>query len=243
MDEQAECTYKSVESGRKVRTIKLNRTELKNRARALIRRNYWGTVTAGLVMALSGGMIAKSFSTRSFNWENGFHLPAVNGIFFGIAAVLILAVILFVLHPLEYGSTKYFERNIDNQAQGTLFDGFRKENFAHAVSVFFYRNVMIGLYTALLVIPGIIKSYEYYFVSFLAVEYPERSARELCRMSSEMTDGSKKELFLLDLSFLLWQIANTLTLGLVGIFVYFPYKYQTKALAYRCFRENNPALF
>ena len=223
--------------------MEFNRSELKDRAKALISRNYWGMVAAGLIMAVATGAIVRTSTTYTANEDTVNRITALSFIMAVIVSAATIAFTLFVLHPLEFGAAKYFTRNIDGQAQGTLFDGFKQENFAHAVSVYFYRNVMIGLFLLLLVIPGIIKAYEYYFVSFLAVDYPELSGRELCEMSKKMTEGSKTKLFMLDLSFLLWHIANTLTCNLVGIFYYYPYRYQTKANAYRLFMERSAGAY
>ena len=119
------------------------------------------------------------------------------------------------------------------QSDGTLTDGFRGDNLKQAAFTFLYRDLMIFLFALLLVIPGIIKMYEFYFVAPLTVDHPELSAVEIGDLSKGMTKGRKMELFMLDLSFILWNIASTLTAGLVGIFYYYPYRYQVKALAYR----------
>ena len=216
------------------------RSELKDQAKGFINRNYWGMVAAGLVMAFAIGSLQGNISTYSLT--SGDASEKIRTLEVAVELVVTvgsIAVVLLIMHPLEFGGAKYFTRNIDGTAQGTLFDGFKKENFSHAISVYFYRNVMIFLYTLLLVIPGIIKMYEYYFVSFLAVDFPGKSGKELCEMSRQMTQGSKMELFKLDLSFILWDIANALTSGIVGVFYLYPYRFQTRALAYRLFLDNS----
>ncbi len=219
------------------------RSALKDKAKGMIHQNYWGMVGAGLIMAFAVGALQRNVSTYTVSSEDvSEKLKALEFIAELLVLAASVAVTLLVMHPMEYGGAKYFTRNIDGQAQGTLFDGFKSENFAHAISVYFYRNVMIFLYSLLLVIPGLIKAYEYYFVSFLAVDFPGKSGKELCEMSSKMTNGYKMELFKLDLSFILWELANTLTNGIVGVFYLYPYRYQTKALAYRMFLEySDPA--
>ena len=216
------------------------RSELKDQSKALIAKNYWGMVGAGLAMAVATGALIRNTSSITAGNEEAVEGVRSLTLFASLLGTAIsVAIVLFVFHPLEFGASKYFLKNIDGQAKGTLFDGFRQENLSHAISVYFYRNVMIALFALLLVIPGLIKSYEYYFVNFLAVDHPELSGKELCAISKQMTNGSKWNLFVLDISYILWEIAAVLTGGLVGIFYLYPYRYQTRANAYRLFLEKS----
>lgn len=218
------------------------RSDLKDQSKALIAKNYWGMVGAGIAMAIATGALLRNTGSAAASNEEAVQGVQSLTVFVSIlGAAISLAIVLFIFHPLEFGASKYFLKNISGEARGTLFDGFKQENLSHAISVYFYRNVMIFLFALLLVIPGIIKSYEYYFVNFLAVDHPELSGKELCAMSKRMTDGSKWNLFVLDISYILWEIAAALTGGLVGIFYLYPYRYQTRANAYRLFLERGMA--
>ena len=210
----------------------LNRVVLKDSAKALLKRNYWKMVVAGFVLATAIGEAVRVTVTYKADElpEKVRTIAAVTAI---LGTIIGIVITLFVLHPLEYGGTKFFLRNPDGNGDGTLSDGFRGENLKQSALTFLYRDLMIFLYTLLLIIPGIIKAYEFYFVAPLTVDHPELSPVEIGDLSKEMTKGRKMELFKLDLSFILWNIANSLSMGIIGLFYYYPYRYQTKALAYR----------
>ena len=210
----------------------LNRVALKDSAKALLKRNYWKMVVAGFLLAMAVGEAARVTVTYQADElpEKVQTIAAVTAVLAAFAGIVIT---LFVLHPLEYGGTKFFLRNPDGNGDGALGDGFRDGHLKQSALTFLYRDLMIFLYMLLLIIPGIIKAYEFYFVAPLTVDHPELSPVEIGDLSKEMTKGRKMQLFMLDLSFILWNIANSMSLGIIGIFYYYPYRYQTKALAYR----------
>ena len=63
-------------------------------------------------------------------------------------------------------------------------------------------------------------------------EHPELGYREVLRMSSEMMDGQKWNTFVLDLSFIGWEILSVFTCGILSIFWVNPYVYATQAELY-----------
>ena len=96
-------------------------------------------------------------------------------------------------------------------------------------------TLLVGLYTflwsLLFIIPGIVKSYAYSMSLYILADNKGKSARECIRESVEITDGSKMDLFVLDLSFIGWGFLVSLTCGIAGIWVV-PYMQATKANAY-----------
>lgn len=101
---------------------------------------------------------------------------------------------------------------------------------------------LVGFYTSLwslwLIIPGIIKGYSYSMVTYLLADDDSISTSEAFALSQEMTDGYKWELFILSPSFLLWNVASSLTFGLVA-FYYIPYKEATWTQYYLTLSEKN----
>ena len=53
-----------------------------------------------------------------------------------------------------------------------------------------------------------------------------------------MMSGNKWKAFVLDLSFLGWEILNTMTIGILGIFYVKPYEYQTEAALYEALKQE-----
>lgn len=93
-------------------------------------------------------------------------------------------------------------------------------------------DLKIILWSLLLIVPGIIKAYEYRMVPYLLGENPGMSANEAFTLSSEMMSENKWNAFVLDLSFILWNMLSGITFGLAGVFYVFPYICQTNANLY-----------
>lgn len=87
------------------------------------------------------------------------------------------------------------------------------------------------LWTLLLIIPGIVKSYEYRLVPYILSEEPYLPSDEVISKSRDMTDGHKWDMFVLDLSFLGWHLLGYLFFGIGSIFVH-PYEQATYAKLY-----------
>lgn len=84
-------------------------------------------------------------------------------------------------------------------------------------------SVKIFLWSMLFVIPGIVATYRYRFAYYNILTDGDISAGEAIRRSCRQTRGIKGELFVLDLSFLGWDILASLTAGLLNIWLT-PYK-------------------
>lgn len=119
-------------------------------------------------------------------------------------------------------------------AVGDVFEGFNKTGKA------LWLNILIGfftfLWTLLLIIPGIIKSYAYSMSYYILADNPELTARQALAKSKEITQGHKMELFILQLSFFGWFLLVGLTFGIAAIYV-IPYMDATMANFYNSIKE------
>ena len=111
-----------------------------------------------------------------------------------------------------------------------LFGGFR--NFGGAFLVNLLNGIFIFLWSLLLVIPGIIKSYSYSMSYYILADHPELSAGEVRRRSIEIMRGNKWRLFCLQFSFIGWSILCVLTLGILTFWVT-PYEQAATAAFYQ----------
>ena len=75
------------------------------------------------------------------------------------------------------------------------------------------------LWSCLLVVPGIIKSFSYSQAQLIIAENPTMSANEAITLSRKMMDGHKWEYFVFILSFILWFLLVGVTFGIAGIYV------------------------
>lgn len=83
----------------------------------------------------------------------------------------------------------------------------------------------------LIPVMGIVKGFSYAMAPYLAIENPDEGANSLITRSRELMDGYKANLFVLQLSFILWIIAMVFTFGVLGLYV-IPYIQVSTALFY-----------
>ena len=89
----------------------------------------------------------------------------------------------------------------------------------------------------LTIVGGIIKKYSYKMIMYIIAENPQISSKDAIRISREMMDGNKLRAFLLDLSFIGWNILQYITFGLAGIYVS-PYYTATEVELYAFLRKE-----
>jgi uncharacterized membrane protein len=119
---------------------------------------------------------------------------------------------------------------------GDFLFAFKSGYYGNIVVTMFMMNLKIFLWSLLFIIPGIIKAYEYRMVPYILAEHPEMSYSEVLEASSRMMDGQKMNAFILDLSFIGWEILNILTMGILGVFFVDPYVRATEAELYLALR-------
>ncbi len=174
--------------------------------------------------------------------ETGAAILAVVGavIVLVVAIVLLLSSVLkiFVLNPLEAGCRNFLLRNATGESDlGDIGFGFTPDYWRN-VKTLFLRDLFRFLWGLLLIVPGIIKRYSYRMAPYILADRPELSGTEVLTLSRQMMNGHKWKTFVLDLSFLGWNILSALTFGLLGVFYVNPYRQCTNAELYRELKNN-----
>lgn len=209
-----------------------NRAELKMRGNMAFKKNYVSAVVVALLMGIFGTVSGESSARRvSENSDiysgNLFNVGMITGLLAGIATVVILIVLVakvFVGNLLKMGGYRFFILNQTAQPGiGTLLDGFRSGHYVNIVLTMFLRDLFTTLWNLLLVVPGIVKHYEYLMVPYIIAENPAMDYKEAFQISKQMMDGEKMEAFIMDLSFLGWYLLSAVTCGLLAIFYVNPY--------------------
>lgn len=209
-----------------------NRAELKMRGNMAFKKNYVSAVVVALLMGIFGTVSGESSARRvSENSDiysgNLFNVGMITGLLAGIATVVILIVLVakvFVGNLLKMGGYRFFILNQTAQPGiGTLLDGFRSGYYVNIVLAMFLRDLFTALWSLLLVVPGIVKHYEYLMVPYIIAENPAMDYKEAFQISKQMMDGEKMEAFIMDLSFLGWYLLSAVTCGLLAIFYVNPY--------------------
>lgn len=123
------------------------------------------------------------------------------------------------------------------------FQVFSKKYFLRVVLIYIIVSIFTFLWTLLFIIPGIIKGYSYsqaYFIYKDRMEHSEGekpSALDCITESRRLMDGHKWEYFILQLSFIGWELLSLLTLG-IGFLWLNPYKNATYAAFYDNLSQN-----
>ena len=210
--------------------------------------SYWKSVLVAFLLGLTSASFASSGSAANAEGiSDGYYyfehyLPVILTFVF-FAGVLALALRIFLLRPLEVGCRRYFLEDIIRPAELDCLKAGFSGNYRNVVWVMFCRDVFIFLWTLLLIVPGIVKSYEYRMVPYVLAENPDLSREEAFALSKRMMDGDKMNAFILDLSFIGWAILTILTCGLVGIFYYQPYLALTDAALYQTLKKKVDRFF
>lgn len=92
-------------------------------------------------------------------------------------------------------------------------------------------NLFTSLWSMLFIIPGIVASYRYSQAFYILAENPDKGIMECISESKAMMNGHKMDKFILDLSFILWNLLAVVTCGIATIYVT-PYMQVTGAAFY-----------
>ena len=189
---------------------------------------------------------AEGFQDGASHGPSGtaFAALAIFGITFIIIFLILMSVVIlldvFICNPIEVGCKRLYVRNLNESAQvGNV--GFAFDNhYKNITKTMFFRDLYTILWTLLFIIPGIVKSYEYQMIPYLLAENPQMSREQAFAESKRMMSGQKWRAFVLDLSFIGWNILSAITLGILGIFYVQPYMDATHAALYEALRYGTP---
>lgn len=235
--------------------------ELKQTGKIDMKKSYWKTVLVSLIFTICAGAGSSSSFRSGSDEETKSQIDsAISGIdpsiIFAVIAIVIGAILLaviigalvsiFVLNPLMIGCKRYFYDNHESSTAdlNSLSFGFSNGNYKNVVKIMFLMGIKVFLWSLLLIIPGIIKTYEYRMIPNILAENPQMDSKAAFARSKELMMGSKMKAFLLDLSFIGWHLLTAITFGIVGVFYSLPYIYSTEMALYFKLKEikNGPSV-
>lgn len=210
---------------------------IKANAKTALSGRYW---TAFLVSVLAMILSRGISSVDQWNTYTGYFNPEYAMRMAGVASGLSffsLAFGIFVALPILIGQARFYVHNrFGSTDAGVLFSGFSRD-YLNGVGAMFVTYLFVGLWSLLLVIPGIVKYVQYSLVPYILSDnsaMPGSRARQISRM---LTDGEKGSIFVLWLSFLGWYILGAICLG-VGILFVNPYFEASMAELYVFLRDR-----
>lgn len=229
--------------------MNVNRIELKSRAKGLIVVSKPSPISVGLVYLavsvlftlLSARLFSSNITQSDIN-QIMRHMEAGNidyammymQSFMPPASSYIMDFVLSLAEAIIYTGFVIFLLNTMRglgACYGNLLDGFGF--FFKIILLNILESIFISLWSLLLVVPGIIAAYRYRMALYILIDDPTKSALQCIRESKEMMRGRKGELFMLDLSFIGWELLSGF--AVIGWFVRIwttPYMGLTYALYY-----------
>jgi uncharacterized membrane protein len=157
---------------------------------------------------------------------------AIGFVIYLVITVFALAFKYLLLTPFEYGCRKFFRKNLDEPAKLSNIVYVFDSHYKNIVKTAFLTDLFIWLWSLLFIVPGIIKAYQYRLVPYIMSENPNMNFKEAQAESARLMEGNKWKSFVLDLSFIGWDLLSLLTWGTLEIFFVGPYKASTDAALY-----------
>lgn len=163
----------------------------------------------------------------------------VLGIGLAVMSVLSMAFSIFIANPLIVSLRRYFIKARKNQSTkiNVVLDIFKKESWIRVAITMFLKDVFTILWF-LTIIGGFIKMYEYAMIPYILGDNPKMKWKEAFKLSKQMMKGNKWKLFVLDLSFIGWEILSLFIFGLLNIFYVNPYKVATNVELYEVLKKE-----
>lgn len=235
-----------------------SRKGLKERAKIRLKANYWKAVLVGLLVTVIGGGSSAASGISSSIHSNSADVIGdsfLNGISFvspsGIILIILLALAIIciviaiavvvnvlLINPLEIGRDRFFYRDLEENAEIKEVCFTFDRGYKNGVKIMFFRDLYTFLWSLLFIIPGIVKSYEYRMIPYILGENPDMNMEQVFAMSKQMMNGNKWNTFVLDLSFILWDLLGVCTIGILNILYVEPYKRLTDAGLYQALKEQ-----
>ena len=188
------------------------RNALKGKWPVAILTGFLASLMGAQTFSGGGGSGGSSSSSSSRTLIDAVGAQRLLTLLYVILAVLIvwILIMLFIGGAGKLGYAIFNMKLVDGEAVSVsdLFSQFHRFNDG------FVMKLLIGIYTLLwsllLVIPGIIKSYSYAMTPYILAEHPEMTANEAITESRRIMDGNKFRLFCLGVSFIGWRLLCTL---------------------------------
>lgn len=196
--------------------MRISRQAIKQNAKILISETKPSPVLIGLVylaivyilqilsITVTGQHLMYRQIMEQFLAGNFDYVPIIPKV--GLVGSLLSIAIMLMTLIITTGFTIYCLNVVQQRKSGAgnLFDGFAIFFKILWLSILMY--IFVFLWMLLFIIPGIVAAYRYRLAFYIMVDNPELSALDCIRESKRLMMGHKGELFVLDLSFIGWQL-------------------------------------
>lgn len=192
-------------------TTQTTRADIKSRAKESLKGKYWPAVGASLLASIIVSIASGIGQLMSYSES-----AAVSA----LATLVVCAASLFMVIPVSLGITRYFIllAKGGSPAVDELFYIY-KHNLGTAIVTVLLEGIYVILWSLLLVVPGIIKSYSYLMIEYMVAENPGMDRKRAFEITKATMAGDKWKAFVLGLSFIGWILLCGITFGIGFIFL------------------------
>lgn len=169
-----------------------------------------GTIQS--VIRINVGIPDNVYWMDSSMWDSMYRHASPYMLPVGLLALLQV----FVSPSLSAGLNNYYITLVRGGETSFSMLFSRLHVFLKAFALYILIGIRIFLWTLLLIIPGIIAAYRYAMAPFLFAEDPEIGILEAIERSKKLMDGNKSRLFMLQLSFLGWNLLAAIAAGFLN---------------------------
>lgn len=197
--------------------LEMTRKQMRAKAREILKGN-WSLMTLVYTVLTVLPSLFHGFMVLTSQQANESIAIAIIIVSFILTSIVSLFVSVFVVaYSIDLAS--YPDSSIQLSAR------LKRIMESDVTGKMFYVQLLVSLrimlWTLLLLVPGIIKSYSYSQAIYIAhdaiIKGEKKSASQCILESRQMMDGAKSNLFVLSLSFIGWGFVAGLVVGLLGI--------------------------
>lgn len=139
-----------------------------------------------------------------------------------ILILVMISLTVFIANPLMIGVIKFFiNLNTGTHNIKDLMFIF-KNHFLNTALITFFKVLYTFLWSLLLIVPGIIKTYQYSMIEYILAENPSLDRKRAFEITKALTMGNKWRIFCFGLSFIGWILLSYFTCG-IGLIFLMPY--------------------
>lgn len=214
----------------------MDRKEIKELAKKKIKGNIWNILWPLLVIGVLQSIIS-SLIGANISYSNITSLEELGSITVPTSTVVKSTLLNILVGVVSGGYTKYILDFVRNGKfdTNTIIETI-KEKWLNLLIAETLVSIIVAVGFALFVIPGIILTLAYAFVTYLVID-TDVSGSDSLKKSREMMRGYKWDFLVFCLSFLGWIILGALTLGILFIWVV-PYMMIAGTLYYEKLKES-----
>lgn len=224
----------------------MNRRELKENAKRQISGKTGSLFLCGMISGIPASLVANNLTQKinilniiNNNLSPAHHFSNINlNLIFSLDSLIWLTLIISPI--LCFSLTKIYLK-VSRDQNFTLKDFFKGIINSNPMDKVIWLDILKAIFTflwsLLFIIPGIVKNYSYSMAVYILADDSSMKAKEALAESQRIMMGHKWQLFILDLSFIWWNLLIIITFGIASIYVV-PYTEATRANFYNYLKKE-----